>query len=46
MSLGVVLAIIGGITRNALVRASGLLLAGLLIVLWLVVGGIEYARHR
>lgn len=46
MLAAVALAIVGSVTGNALALTSGLVLAGLFILLWFVVGALEYVRHK
>jgi hypothetical protein len=46
MLAAAVVAVGGIVTRNALVLTAGLALGGLFILLWLVVGAIEYVRHK
>jgi hypothetical protein len=46
MSASASVAIVGSVTRHALARTAGLVLGGLFILLWFVVGAIEYRRHK
>jgi len=46
MSAAAVVAIVGTVTRNALALTAGVVIGALFILLWFVVGAIEWVRHR